>query len=215
MNAHIWKRGDLRLLLVGFVFILAWGGIGYKLFDLQGSQALANAEYGFDQRIRERAIDPPRGTIYDRDGIELAMTIDGYNVVVDPMLIDDPQVAATVLAPFSPDSYEDLLAALVEGQADDRRYLEIAMRVNATTKEVIRAAVKDAEISGVFYRDQPLRVYPAGSIAAQVIGLLRLDDNSGIEGLERTFDSELKGRPGKIIVEVDPGGRVIPQGEVL
>ncbi|MEE8456896.1 MAG: penicillin-binding protein 2, partial [Acidimicrobiia bacterium] len=47
------------------------------------------------------------------------------------------------------------------------------------------------------------------------IGLLRLDDNSGIEGLERTFDSELKGRPGKIIVEVDPGGRVIPQGEVL
>lgn len=215
MNARIWKRGDLRLLLVGFVFILAWGGIGYKLFDLQGSQALANAEYGFDQRIRERAIDPPRGTIYDRDGIELAMTIDGYNVVVDPMLIDDPQVAATVLAPFSPDSYEDLLAALVEGQADERRYLEIAMRVNATTKGTIKAAVEDAEISGVFYRDQPLRVYPAGSIAAQVIGLLRLDDNSGIEGLERTFDSELKGRPGKIIVEVDPGGRVIPQGEVL
>jgi cell division protein FtsI (penicillin-binding protein 3) len=215
MNAHIWKRGDLRLLLVGLVFILAWGGIGYKLFDLQGSQALANAEYGFDQRIRERYIDPPRGTIYDRDGIELAMTIDGYNVVVDPMLIDDPQVAANVLAPFSQQSYEDLLTALVEGQADERRYLEIAMRVNAATTDVIKDAVEDAEISGVFYRDQALRVYPAGSIAAQVIGLLRLDDNSGIEGLERTFDSELEGRPGKIIVEVDPGGRVIPQGEVL
>ncbi|GMQ93075.1 MAG: cell division protein FtsI [Acidimicrobiia bacterium] len=215
MNAHIWKRGDLRLLLVGLAFILSWGGIGFRLFDLQGSQALANAEYGFDQRIRERAIDPPRGTIYDREGIELAMTINGYNILVDPMLIDDPQAAATVLAPFSSKSYEDLLAEFVEGQADERRYLEIAMRVEKRMKAVVEDAVDAAGIIGVFYRDQPLRVYPAGSVAAQVIGLLRLDDNSGIEGLEKTFNSELEGRAGKIVVEVDPGGRAIPQGQVL
>ena len=215
MSARIWKRGDFRLLLVGLVFVLAWGGIGYKLFYLQGSQAMAIAQIGFDQRIRERAIDPARGTIYDRDGIELAMTIDGYNIVADPMLIDDPQEAAAVLAPFSKESYEDLVAGFIEGRANERRYLEIAMRVDAGTKAVVKDAVDAAEIIGVFYRDQPLRVYPAGSIAAQVIGLLRLDDDSGIEGLEKTFDSELKGRPGKIIVEVDPGGRAIPQGEVL
>lgn len=227
MKAEIWKRGDLRLLLVGLVFTVAWGGIGYRLFDLQGNQAMAIAQIGFDQRIRERAIEPQRGTIYDRDGIELAMTINGYNVVVDPMLLDDPQAAAAVLAPFSEKSYEELVAELVEGQATERRYAEIAMRVDAGTKAVIEEAVNEAnraeidragdkaQLISVFYRDQPLRVYPAGSVAAQVVGLLRIDDGSGIEGLERTFDSELEGRPGKIIVEVEPGGRAIPQGELL
>jgi len=227
MRAQIWRRGDLRLLLVGLVFILAWGGIGYRLFDLQGNQALANAEYGFDQRIRERAIDPPRGTIYDRDGVELAMTIDGFNVVVDPMLLDNPQAAAAILAPFSDKSHDELAAELVKGRATERRYVEIAMRVDARTKTVIEMAVDEAnkaeiaragdkaELIKVYYRDQPLRVYPAGSIAAQVIGLVGFDDNSGLEGLEKTFDSELEGRPGRIIVEVDPSGRAIPQGEVL
>ncbi len=215
MRAQIWKRGDLRLLLVGLVFTLAWGGIGYRLFDLQGNQALANAEYGFDQRIKERSIDPPRGTIFDRDGVELAMTIDGYNVVVDPMLLDDPTAAAVVLAPFSEKSYEELAVELAEGQANERRYAEIAMRVDTTTKTEIKAAVDEAGLIGVFYRDQPLRVYPAGSVAAQVIGLVRFDDDAGIEGLEKTFDSELQGRPGRIIAEVDPRGRAIPQGELL
>ena len=215
MRGQIWKRGDLRLLLVGLVFTLAWGGIGFRLFNLQGNQALAHAEYGFDQRIRERSIDAPRGTIYDREGIELAMTIHGYNVVVDPLLLEDPDAAAVVLAPFSDQTYEELAADLIEGQANERRYAEIAMRVDSRTKSEIEAVVDEAEIVGVFYRDQPLRVYPAGSIGAQVIGLVRVDDSSGIEGLEQTFNSELEGRPGKIIVEVDPRGTAIPQGEVL
>lgn len=215
MRGQIWKRGDLRLLLVGLVFTLAWGGIGFRLFNLQGNQALAHAEYGFDQRIRERSIDASRGTIYDRDGIELAMTIDGYNVVVDPLLLEDPDAAAAALAPFSDRTYEELATELIEGQANERRYAEIAMRVDSGTKAEIEAAVDEAEIVGVFYRDQPLRVYPAGSVGAQVIGLVRVDDTSGIEGLEQTFNSELEGRPGKIVVEVDPRGTAIPQGELL
>jgi cell division protein FtsI (penicillin-binding protein 3) len=227
MNGQIWKRGDLRLLIVGFAFVVAWVGIGYRLFDLQGAQAIANAEYGFDQRIRERPIDPSRGTIYDRDGIELAMTIDGFNVVVDPMLLDDPTTAAAVLAPFSNKSQEELAAEFTEGQATERRYAEVAMRIDSARKAEIERAVEDAneaeiaragskaKLTKVFYRDQPLRVYPAGSVAAQVIGLVRFDDNAGIEGLEKTFDSELRGRPGRIIVEVDPRGTAIPQGEVL
>lgn len=214
MNGLVWKRGDLRLLIVGLVFILAWGGMGYRLFDLQGSRALANAEIGFDQRIRIRPINPARGTIYDRDGIELAMTIDGFNVIVDPMLLDDPKEAAEVLAPFSKKSYDELVTEFVDGQANDRRYVEIAMRVDARTKEIIRTAVDERGIYGVFYRDQPLRVYPASTVAAQVVGLTRLDDGVGIEGLEKTFNSELEGRSGQIIVEVDPGGRAIPQGEI-
>ena len=215
MSERVWRRGDLRLLLVGVVFVLAWAGIGYRLFDLQGTRAVALATVGFDQRIREEPIEARRGTIYDREGVEMAMTIDGWNVVVDPTMLDDPAGAAAILAPFADSSWEELSATLTEGQAEGRRYAEIAMRVDTDRKDEIKAVVDEHELFGVFYRDQPLRVYPAGHIAAQVVGLTRHDDGSGIEGLERTFDSELRGESGRLIVERDPQGRVIPQGEVL
>jgi len=213
MKPRIWNRGDLRLLIVGLAFVVAWAGIGYRLLDLQGTQAVALASVGFDQRIKTQPIPAPRGTIYDRDGVELAMTIDGYNVVVDPQLLEDPAAAAVVLAPFSELDEASLTAEFVDAQASGSRYSEIVMRVPTAKKDEISAAVEEADLSGVFYRKQPLRVYPAGSVAAQVIGLTRNDDGAGIEGLERTFDSELEGRPGRMVVERDPYGRVIPQAE--
>ncbi len=213
MKPRIWNRGDLRLLIVGLAFVVAWTGIGYRLFDLQGAQAARMASVGFDQRIKTQPIPATRGTIYDRDGVELAMTIDGYNVVVDPQLIEDTAAAAAVLAPFSELDEQALAAQLADAQASGSRYSEIVMRVPTSVKTQIAAAVDEADLAGVFYRKQPLRMYPAGAVAAQVIGLTRFDDGSGVEGLERTFDSELKGRPGRMVVERDPYGRVIPQGE--
>jgi cell division protein FtsI (penicillin-binding protein 3) len=222
---RIWRPGDLRLLVVGVVFVLAWVGIGFRLFDLQGNPARAAelATVGFDQRITERSIDPARGTIYDRDGVELALTIDGWNIVVDPTMLDDPATTAALLAPYADDPYEELALTLTEGQEDGSRYAEIAMRVNTSQKAEVESAVaaynldvdKSKRIAGVFYRPQPLRVYPAGSVASQVIGLTSYDDGWGIEGLELTFNSELEGDAGRLIVELDPSGRVIPQGEVL
>jgi len=222
-RARIWKPGDLRLLVVGIVFVLVWGGIGFRLFDLQGNQAVALATVGFDQRISEETIAAPRGTIYDRGGVELALTIDGWNVVVDPMMLDDTVMAATVLAPFADTSFEELVTDLTEGQAKESRYAEIAMRIDTAHKEAIESAVaeynagvdKKDRLTGVFYREQPLRVYPAGSVAAQVIGLTAYDMNDGIEGLELTFNSELEGDPGRLIVERDPSRRIIPQGQVI
>lgn len=215
MKRQIWNRSDFRLLVVGLAFVLAWAGIGYRLFDLQGTRAVALATWGFDQRIREEPIDASRGTIFDRDGVELAMTIDGWNVVVDPMMLDDPRQAAAILAPFADSSWEELEETLSTGQEDGRRYAEIAMRVNTVRKDEIKQVVDDQDIAGVFYRTQPLRVYPSGHVASQVIGLTAHEDGSGIEGLERTFDSELEGEAGRLIVERDPYGHVIPQGEVL
>ncbi|MCL1597984.1 MAG: hypothetical protein M3094_02280, partial [Actinomycetia bacterium] len=180
MKPRIWNRGDLRLLVVGLAFVVAWTGIGYRLFDLQGAQAARMASVGFDQRIKTQPIPAARGTIYDRDGVELAMTINGYNVVVDPQLLDDTAEAAAVLAPFSELDEDALASELAEAQASGSRYSEIAMRVPTTVKTEIAAAVDDADLTGVFYRKQPLRVYPAGSVAAQVIGLTRYDDGAGI-----------------------------------
>lgn len=211
----IWKRGDGRLFIVGLTFVVAWAGMGFRLFDLQGAQAVELATRGFNQRIREAEIAAPRGTIYDRDGVELALTVDGWNIVVDPQLLDDPAEAAVVLAPFSGRDVRTLTDEFVEAQSIGSRYEEIAVRVRNDRKATIAAAVADADLGGVFYQSVPLRIYPAGSVAGQVIGLTRYDDGAGVEGLEKTFNSELVGDSGRLIVERDPYGRVIPQGETL
>ncbi len=221
--ARIWRPGDLKLLIVGVAFLVVWGVIGYRLFDLQGAQAVELASVGFEQRIQEQSITPARGTIFDRDGVELALEIDGWNVVVDPSMLADPVETAEVLAPFADDPLDEFAAELTEGWSSGDRYAEVAMRVDNATKSQIEDAIADynndversERITGVFYREQPLRVYPAGSVAAQVIGLTSYETGSGIEGLEMTFDSELEGEPGRRIVERDPQGRVIPQGHVL
>jgi cell division protein FtsI (penicillin-binding protein 3) len=146
--------------------------------------------------LRLRAIEPARGTIYDRDGVELALTIDGWNIVVDPSMLDDPAETAALLAPYADDPYEDLALTLAEGQESGSRYAEIAMRVDTGRKDEVESAIaaynsdvdKAQRITGVFYRPQPLRVYPAGSVASQVIGLTSYDGGGG------TTSSRVPGR---------------------
>ena len=215
IRTSVWKRGDGRLFIIGLAFTVAWAGMGFRLFNLQGAQAVELATRGFNQRISEAAIPAPRGTIYDREGVELALTVDGWDVVVDPQMLDDPAGAAAVLAPFSGRDSRTLADELIEAQSIGSRYEQIAVRVRNDRKETIAEVVDEADLAGIFFQLVPLRIYPAGSVAAQVIGLTRYDDGAGIEGIEKTFNSELIGDSGRLIVERDPYGRVIPQGETL
>ena len=76
MRRPHWRVADLRLILVGVLLVAAWMGIGYRLFRVQGADAATLAQRGFDQRVRHEAIEPRRGTIFDRDGVELAISVE-------------------------------------------------------------------------------------------------------------------------------------------
>ncbi|MEA2023687.1 MAG: penicillin-binding protein 2 [Actinomycetota bacterium] len=202
---------DLRLIVVGLVFVLAWAGIGYRLFQVQGADAATLAQRGFDQRVRHETIQAKRGTIYDRDGIELAITVHAKALVADPSLIEAPEEAASILAPIVGADYVEL----VQRFKADGRFTYVARRLTGDTVDRAREAIASADLVGFSFRDEPLRLYPAGSLASPVIGLTRLDDGSGTEGIEAVMDTELSGRPGKRIVERDQAGRAIPQAEFL
>lgn len=202
---------DLRLIAVGLVFVLAWAGIGYRLFRVQGADAAELAQLGFDQRVRHETIQAKRGTIYDRDGLELAVTVHGEALVADPSLVEEPGEAAAVLAPIVGADYVDLVQRL-EG---DGRFTYVARRLENETAERAAEAIEAADLVGFSFVDEPLRIYPSGSLAAPVIGITRLDDGTGIEGIEAVMETELGGRPGKRVVERDQAGRAIPQAEFL
>lgn len=202
---------DLRLIAVGLVFVLAWAGIGYRLFRVQGADAAELAQLGFDQRVRHETIQAKRGTIYDRDGIELAVTVYGKALVADPSLVEAPGEAAAILAPIVGVDYVELIQRL-EG---DGRFTYVARRLESDTVERAREAIESADLIGFWFVEEPLRIYPSGALAAPVIGITRLDDGTGIEGIEAVMETELAGHPGKRVVERDQSGRAIPQAEFL
>jgi len=206
-----WRLSDLRVITLGVVFILAWSGIGYRLFQVQGVEAAELAERGLNQRVRHEKILPKRGTIYDRDGVELAVTVYGKSLTADPALVEDPAAAAAVLSPLIGANLADLTVKLEQ----DGRYVLLSRGLEHAEAEVLETALEEADLRGFALVEEAVRIYPSGSLAAPVVGLTRLDDGGGIEGIESIMDDALSGRAGERIVERDGAGRAIPQGEYL
>ncbi|MDH3500166.1 MAG: penicillin-binding protein 2 [Acidimicrobiia bacterium] len=195
---------DFRLILLAFFFIVAWGAIGFRLFQVQVVRADEYAEQARSQRVTVRELAPDRGTIFDREGRELAVTIDATTVYANPQQIVDANVTATLVGGLLGVDIGELEAAL-EGE---RSFVFVARQLEWQLAQQIR----DLELPGIHFVSEPKRVYPAGSLAAHVVGFVDIDSN-GIEGLEQKYNTLLTGSPGELLVEHDVAGRVIPQGE--
>ena len=196
---------NARLVTIVVVLMLAWLGMGFRLWVVQAANAQEFAERGLSQRLQREVLAADRGTIFDRDGREIAVTVDAVTVYANPQEIGDAESAARALAPILGRSPVDLARAL----SQESTFVYLARQLD---RDVI-AAVRAADITGVYMLDEPRRTYPLGEIAAQILGFVRADDNLGLEGLEAYYDAELAGTPGELLVERDPYGRTIPQGE--
>jgi cell division protein FtsI (penicillin-binding protein 3) len=194
-----------RLVAVGVVLVLAWTTVGFRLTVVQGARADEFAERGLDQRLERRTLPADRGTIFDRDGRELAVTIDSVSVYANPREMADPTGVAMQLAPLVDRRVTELIAELTS----DSLFVYLARQLSPEEAEPIR----EADLPGVYFLTEPKRVYPAGGLVVHVIGIVRSDDNEGLEGLELQYDRALAGTPGELLVERDPEGLVIPQGE--
>jgi cell division protein FtsI (penicillin-binding protein 3) len=200
------RRGlNARLVTVGVALTMAWVGVGYRLVVVQGTGAEEYAARGLDQRLHHETLAADRGTIFDRDGRELALTVDSVTVYANPQEITQPAEVARLLAPLIGRQSEEV-AALLTG---DGTFVYVARQMDRVDAERVRAA----ELPGIYFLTEPKRVYPEGSLAAHVIGFVRSDDNVGLEGLEYQYETELAGTPGELLVERDPFGRTIPQGD--
>ena len=201
------RRLDARLLSVGVLLVLAWTLIGYRLTVVQGARADEFAARGREQRVQSETLAADRGTIFDRDGRELAVTVEGVTVYANPHEVSDPESLASLLAPLVGRNPTDLAQDL----ASDAAFVYVARQLDPESAEPIR----QAGLAGIYFLSEPRRVYPTGALAAHVVGFVSDGDNAGLEGIELFYDTELAGIPGALLVERDPQGRVIPQGEYL
>jgi cell division protein FtsI (penicillin-binding protein 3) len=206
-----WRIRDLRVVVVGVVFILAWIGIGYRLFQVQVVEAAQFMADGENQRIHVEDIPAKRGTIFDRDGIELAVTVDLPTVVADPSQITDPAGTAEVLAPLVDGDVAQLTQRFDQPES---KFAYVARHVDPAVADQVRSAIQDNELDGIYIQNEPYRVYPAGNLAAQLVGFVQQDSQTGLEGLESQYDELLTGVPGTRILERDPDGVPIPLGDL-
>jgi len=192
------------LISVGVVLVLFWTLVGYRLTVVQGARAEEFAERGLEQRLEREILAADRGTIFDRDGRELAVTVEGVTVYANPYEISDPEAVASRLATIVGRNPTDLAQDL----SKDVGFVYIGRQLDPEVGERVR----DEEITGIYLLREPRRVYPSGDLTAHVVGFVQADDNSGLEGIELQYENQLAGTPGELLVERDPYGRVIPQG---
>jgi cell division protein FtsI (penicillin-binding protein 3) len=160
--------------------------------------------FGESQRVRSVTLPADRGSIFDRNGNDLALSIPQRTVWADPRLVTDPKRHAALLSPVLNVAPEVLEAKLGGGGA----FTYLARRV----PDGVADAVEKMKLNGIFFVDEPKRFAPSGDMARSVLGAVGVD-NEGLSGLEAQFDDALTGKPGELIIERDPDGRTIASGE--
>jgi len=163
--------------------------IAARLYDLQVVRYEHYETKAERQQQRVVALDPPRGTIYDAQGRELAVSIQVDSVYAVPPEIDDPAAVAAAIARLVPDVDRDRLARQLAG---DREFVWVARKLDPPVAEKVHAL----KLKGLYFVPESKRYYPMKELAAQVLGYVGTD-NHGLAGLELVYDQEITGKPGK------------------
>jgi cell division protein FtsI (penicillin-binding protein 3) len=189
------------------VLLSAFGTIVARLVDVQALHGDQYTSFGVSQRFQDIALPADRGSIFDRNGYDLAVSLPQQTVWANPKLIEHPLEVATALAgPLGLDAAGT--TELADRLSSDAAFLYVARRVD----DEVAAAIEELELPGIAFLEEPKRMAPAGDLARSVLGLVGVD-NDGLSGLERKYDDALTGEPGQLIIEKDPEGRTIPGGE--
>lgn len=148
------------------------------------------------QRQQQRTIEvaPKRGLIYDRNGHALAMSVSVDSVFAVPSEIPDQATTASLLAKILKTDPHELLTRMKSSNA----FCWIARKLDPEVSTRIRAL----NLKGIYFQKESKRFYPKRELAAQTLGFVGLDDE-GLGGLERAYESQLRGKPGKMLISMD------------
>lgn len=161
------------------------------------------------QEVKGQVISPERGSIYDRNGKELAINIPARTISVNPNLVrmskvDIEQIALKITETLQVDT-NDVLSKLKKASS----YEVIKRKAETDSSDALKKWVDQNKIDGIYFEADKKRYYPNNNLAAHVIGITGID-NQGLSGIELSEEQYLKGFPGKIISEVDGKGYQIP-----
>ena len=174
---------------------------------LQIIDAPAYAKIALDQRKRTVEFPARRGTIFDREGQELAISVDMQTIWADPQLVEDPESEAAQMAPVLGMNVEKI-AEKLRGTVEGSRF-EWIMR---QAEPQIANEIEKLDLPGVYMKPEAKRYYPNDKLASHVLGFATVD-GVGYAGIESQYEEILQGKPGRMVLEQDPAGNPLPQAE--
>ncbi len=218
-------RLRLRLLVFGVLLITVFVALFSRLWFLQ---VLAADEYQVlarENRVRRVDSEPPRGRILDRNGIVLVDNRPTLSVTIDRQIITDEEIPGVLrrLSRLLKVKVKDLKENLNDGTVSPYKPVPVASDI--TEDQAINIDAYSERYPGVDVEELQVRVYPQGKLMAHVLGYVgevnsdelktgqfrkyKAGDIIGKAGIERTYDSFLRGEPGIEKVVVDANNEVV------
>lgn len=156
------------------------------------------------QQTREIPIEAKRGTIYDTNMKELAVSVTKYTVWCKPVEVKDAKKTSQELAEILDEEYDDVYKSV------SKKNMAL-VKVKRWIDDDVADKITKARLSGIWVAEDNQRYYPYGNFATYVLGHTSAD-STGVAGIELKYNSVLKGTSGKVIVSTDAAGKEIPQG---
>lgn len=183
------QRLQIGLILIAVVLSF----YAARLLQLQGIDPKSYADMATAKDVVEVTLPAARGDILDRNGVPLAGSVNGRMVVADPFRTaeDAPELATLLADELGVDYFETLEKLRKEGS----RYQYVARRVPAATARAVLEKVRARGFVGISTDDDPIRDYPAGDVAANLVGFVGTDEP--LAGFELAFNRHLSGKDGE------------------
>ncbi len=194
------KRLVIVMVLACSLFLCLIFRIGY-LQLIKGEWLSTKAA---EQQTREIPIEAKRGTIYDSNMKELAVSVTKYTVWCKPVEVKDSKETSKELAQILDEEYDDIYKKV------NKKKMAL-VKVKRWIDDKTADKITKAGLSGIWVAEDNQRYYPYGNFASYVLGHTSAD-STGVAGIELKYDSVLKGTAGKLIVSTDAAGKEIPQG---
>ncbi len=194
-----------RIYFLFFLFLVAFSVIIYRLVSIQYLNASEYESYADYQHMGQFTLNAKRGEILDRNGVELAISLNERTVYANPKEVVNPEYQAEVLA--------DILEMDESGIKEkldnkDLGFVYIQRKISAEKAEKIT----DYNLPGIYIENESKRYYPLNDIAASIIGFTGVDGD-GLSGIELQYEKVLRGIDITVTAEKDVFGNIIPVGD--
>ena len=199
----------LMVLLVSFTVIVI--ALIVRIAQIQFVEGYELQKKAFIQQNTGRVISPIRGTIYDRNGKKLAISVQAATISCNPNEIAKnkkltaEEIAEDLAGFLSMD--KDTVYGIITKKVSSAI---IKRKVDRETEIRIRTWISENSVRGINIDEDAKRYYPGGNLMSHILGFTG-DDNQGLMGgIEEVMDKYLKGVPGKTLSEVDARGSAVP-----
>lgn len=197
-NAVTLQRRIASFLVILLLLVLILiGRIGWVQF-VDGERMSAKVA---NQVKDNMVLQSPRGTIYDRNGRELAVSSLTKSLYADPLEIKDPEAVVAILAPLLEMKPEEIREKLGVGG----HFIWLKRMIEPVVAKQIQAVIKEHSIKGLAFLEESKRYYPNDTLAAHVLGFVGTDD-IGLDGMEMALDKIIKGKSVEQLVDTDSRG---------